>query len=158
MKYSVRRTLRGAQVEALVAHDIIAHEHDVAEHGEQQFANSANHLAVHKRMRGCSGKRYFQATILVQEGHIEITVALKHRTRIIGLDARIQYSQDAAPQQWVEAAFVTGSQQVDFNLREDLETTLWPHLGIDGVDSGGCHVHRISPFRDECRLACFCLS
>ena len=97
MEHGIRRAFAGLQVEAAVLDDFVAREDNVAQHGKQQLANAADHLAVHERDGRRLAQRNFQTPILLDKSDLEALEALEHRPRVVHLAARIQHSQHASP-------------------------------------------------------------
>ena len=66
----------GGEVEARIPDDLVAREDDVAQHGEQQFTDAADHLAVDEGIGRRTGQRHLYTAVLLDEADFEIPIAL----------------------------------------------------------------------------------
>ena len=137
VEYRVGDVLRGVQIELAALENLVVHEHDVTQHGEQQLAGTADHHTVDK----CGGRRPFerhlQPAYLLDEADLESAVFLQHGAGIVGVTAGIQYRQDAAAEKFVEITLTQVPELVRFDLGQDFQAAFRPYLGVDGVVAVG---------------------
>ena len=74
---------------------------------------------------------------LAHDADLEILVALEDRSRVVGLTARIQHRERAAPVKRVQPATRGVEQAVHLLLREVLEASGRRDPGVDGVRALG---------------------
>jgi hypothetical protein len=120
--HGVRDARRIAQIEAIAAEDGIVDVNDVAQHREQVFLDTADHLAVDERARRRIADFELDAPSLSAEANLKVLVAIEDRTHVIGLQSRRQHGKRATAKQLIDAALTGGEQLLDFALGEVLET------------------------------------
>jgi hypothetical protein len=107
---------RRPQVKAAAFVQFVVGINDIAKHGEQQFANAANHLAVDESGRRRAFQGYLQPAVLLQESDFEVLVFLQYCPRIIQVGTGVQYRQDGAPQYLVQPTFAMLSKLLHLDL------------------------------------------
>ena len=124
VEHGVGDAIAGVEVELPAAGDLGVDEDHVAQHGEQQLADAADHLAVHEGLRRRVLQGQLDAAVLLDDEHVEIVVLLQHLARVVGLAADVEHRQRAAPQHLVLPALARAAQPIDLVLREQLEAAL----------------------------------
>ena len=109
----IRRCL---QVEPAAFVKFVVRINDIAKHREQQFPDTANHLAVDEGRRRRAFQGHFETAVLLLQSDFEVPVFLQHRAGIVHVGAGVQYGQDGAPQQRMQPAFTMVSKLLRFDL------------------------------------------
>ena len=104
LEHGAGDALAGAHVELGAAVDLHRHVGDVADHGEQQLGDAADHLAIDEGHAGRIHQLDLDAAILLVHVDVEVRVLELGGARIVGLAAGGQHRQRAAAQQVVHAA------------------------------------------------------
>src|SRR5690606_3742824 len=88
-------------------------------------------LAVDESRRRGAFQQDFKAPVLLLETDTEILVAPQHVASVIRLVSGIEYRQQAAPKERVQASLSLVPELLGFRMGKDLEAALRPHFGID---------------------------
>src|SRR5690606_1254600 len=133
VEYRVGDVLRRPQVEPVVLADLEIGEDHVAQHREDVLADAADHLAVDERR--CRGplERHLEAAVPLDEADAEIAIPVEHLARVVRVAAAVEHGEDAAAQQRIQSALALAAQELDLEVRQDLEAAFRPDLRVHGL-------------------------
>ena len=104
MEHGVRDPFGAREVEARAVQHVVVRVQQVAQHGEQVLANSANHLRSDERDVGRVLELERDAAFVLHDGDTEVLVAAQDLPNVVVGRARVQHGQRALAPQLVEPA------------------------------------------------------
>ena len=116
VEHRVGDGLRAREIESVVVDDLVGGVDDIAQHGEEELLDAADHVPVDEsRSRGVLDLE-LDAEGVTHDADVEIPVSLEDLARIVGVAAGVEHRERALAEERVKTALSARQQQLDLLL------------------------------------------